>query len=358
MAIDTGKNGTKLVNLALQGGGAHGAYTWGVLDRLLEDGRLKIEAISGTSAGAMNAVVLADGMAKGGPAHARESLTRFWRAISETSRYSPIQRAPIDMIFGNWSIDASPGYMFFDMLSKVVSPYQLNPLNVNPLKDIIEHIVDFEALRAGNDIKLFVSATNVETGQVKVFKRSELTSDMVMASACLPLVFQAVEIDGAPYWDGGFMGNPVLFPFHNETASKDYVIVQINPIVRKGTPRSAREILNRMNEISFNASLLSELRSIEFAGRLIDEGKLNPKDFKRVNLHIIDADIELNPLGASSKLNAEWQFLTHLFGIGRRAADRWLEEHFGEMGERSSIDVRSIVQSIRTVFGLSSRSGD
>jgi NTE family protein len=303
----------------------------------------------------MNAVVLADGLAKGGPAQARENLKRFWREISETARYSPIQRAPIDMMFGNWSIDASPGYMFFDLLSKMASPYQLNPLNLNPLKDIIEHIVDFDKLRAGSGVKLFISATNVETGQVKVFNREEMTSGMVMASACLPLVFQAVEIGGAPYWDGGFMGNPVMFPFHDNTASRDYVIVQINPIIRKGTPRSARDILNRMNEISFNASLLSELRSIEFAGRLIDEGKLNPKEFKRVNLHIIEADEELNPLGASSKFNAEWEFLTHLFDIGRRAADRWLEAHFGEMGERSSVDVHSIVHSIRTVFGLLSR---
>ncbi len=345
-------NGSKLINLALQGGGAHGAFTWGVLDRLLEDGRIKIEAISGTSAGAMNAVVLVDGMAKGGYEGARENLKRFWREISDASRYSPIQRAPIDMLFGNWSLDASPGYIFFDLLNKMASPYQLNPLNINPLKDILEHIVDFERVRATDDMKLFISATNVETGRVKVFKREELTSDMVMASACLPLVFQAVEIDGVPYWDGGFMGNPVLFPFHNNTVTKDYVIVQINPVERKGTPRTAREIINRMNEISFNASLLNELRSIEFAGRLIDEGKLSANEFKRVHLHIIEAHDELTPLGASSKFNAEWDFLTHLQGIGRRAADRWLNVNFEEMGQRSTVDLKSIVRGIRAALRL------
>ncbi|MDX2266366.1 MAG: patatin-like phospholipase family protein [Hyphomicrobiales bacterium] len=349
---DTNSPGVKLINLALQGGGAHGAFTWGVLDRLLEDGRIRIEAISGTSAGAMNAVVLADGLAKGGYDGAREALAKFWRDISDATRYSPIQRAPIDMLFGNWSLDASPGYLFFDLLNKMASPYQINPLNLNPLRDIIEHTVDFERMRTGADLKLFISATNVETGRVKVFKRTELTADMVMASACLPFVFQAVEIDGVPYWDGGFMGNPVLFPFHNHTVTKDYVIVQINPVERKGTPRSAREILNRMNEISFNASLLNELRSIEFAGRLIDEGKLNANEFKRVNLHIIEAHNELDPLGASSKFNAEWDFLTHLRDIGRRAADRWLEKNFDMMGQRSSVDMKSLVRGIRAAFRL------
>jgi NTE family protein len=343
-------NGAKAINLALQGGGAHGAFTWGVIDRLLEDGRIRIEAISGTSAGAMNAVVMADGLAKGGYEGARNALTKFWREIAQATRYSPVQRAPIDMLFGNWSLDASPGYIFFDLLNKMASPYQINPLNLNPLKDIIEHTVDFEKMRAADDIKLFISATNVETGRVKVFKRHELTADMVMASACLPFVFQAVEIDGVPYWDGGFMGNPVLFPFHNSTQTRDYVIVQINPVERKGTPRSAREILNRMNEISFNASLLNELRSIEFAGRLIDEGKLKPQEFKRVNLHIIEAHSELDPLGASSKFNAEWDFLTHLRDIGRRAADRWLEKNFEMMGERSSVDMKTLVRGIRNAL--------
>ncbi len=349
---DRPANGVKLINIALQGGGAHGAFSWGVLDRLLEDGRIRIEAISGTSAGAMNAVVLADGLAKGGYEGARDALAKFWREISQATRYSPIQRAPIDMLFGNWSLDTSPGYLFFDLLNKMASPYQINPLNLNPLKDIIEHTVDFEKMRASNDIKLFISATNVETGRVKVFTHHELTSEMVMASACLPFVFQAVEIDGVPYWDGGFMGNPVLFPFHNSTTTKDYVIVQINPVERKGTPRSAREILNRMNEISFNASLLNELRSIEFAGRLIDEGKLNRSEFKRVNLHIIEAHNELDPLGASSKFNAEWDFLLHLRDIGRRAADRWLEKNFEMMGERSSVDMRSLVRGIRAALRL------
>jgi len=334
----------KLVNVALQGGGAHGAFTWGVLDRLLEDGRISFEAISGTSAGAMNAVVVADGIMKGGPDGARQALEDFWQAVSQEGAKSPIQRSLLNVVMGDWSLENSPGYLFFDHLTRLASPYELNPLNQNPLRDLLESQIDFDRLTACDKLKLFVSATNVHTGRVKVFTCREITADVVMASACLPLMFQAVEIDGVPYWDGGYMGNPALFPFFDSCASSDVILVQINPIERKTTPRTAREILNRVNEIAFNSSLLKELRAIEFVARLIDEGKLDPSHYKEVLLHRIEAGEEMLALSASSKLNAEWEFLIHLRDIGREAASGWLEESFDRIGKESSVNIRTLFE--------------
>ena len=337
-------NGRKPVNLALQGGGAHGAFTWGVLDRLLEDERLEIEAISGTSAGAMNAVAVAEGMVTGGPEEARACLERFWRGVSEAGRHSLLRRTPLDVFMGNWNLDTSPVYLLLDLLGRVASPYEFNPLNLNPLRDLIEELVDFERVRACRHMQVFVSATNVETGRVKLFERHELSADVVMASACLPLLFQAVEIDGVPYWDGGYMGNPALFPFFDASRSDDVIIVQINPVFRQGAPRSAREIVNRMNEITFNSSLLREFRAIDFVTRLLEEGKLDRESYKQVLVHRISAEEHINPLGASSKMNAEWAFLRHLFDIGRDAAGAWLEENFRHLGKRSTLDLRAMYQ--------------
>ncbi len=346
MAPRRGKTFEKSINLALQGGGAHGAFTWGALDRLLEDERIHIEAISGTSAGAMNAVVVADGLMRAGAEGARESLEQFWRAVSEAGRSSPIQRGPIDIFMGNWSLDNSPSYVFFDLLNRVTSPYDVNPFNFNPLKTILEDVVDFELVRSCDKMKVLVSATNVETGRVKVFNRHELTCDMVMASACLPFMFQAVDIDGVPYWDGGYMGNPALFPFHSESTADDIVVVQINPVERKGTPRSAREILNRVNEITFNSSLLKELRAIDFVQRLLEEGKLDAKDYRRLHVHVIESQDRIMPLGASSKLNAEWEFLRHLFEIGRETAGAWIDRCYEHIGTRSTVDTRMMFQGL------------
>jgi NTE family protein len=332
------------VNLALQGGGAHGAFTWGVLDRLLADERIEIEAISGTSAGAMNAVAVAEGLLTGGPQEARACLRRFWKGVSAAAKSSPIRRTPIDVFMGNWNLDTSPAYLLFDLLGRVASPYEVNPLNINPLRDLLEGLVDFERVRACERMKVFVSATNVETGRVKVFERHELTADMVMASACLPLVFQAVEIDGVPYWDGGYMGNPALFPFFDASESDDVIVVQINPVFRRGAPKSAREILNRVNEITFNSSLLREFRAIDFVSRLLDEGKLDPETYKQVLVHRISAEEHINPLGASSKMNAEWDFLQYLFDVGWRAADGWLAVNFEHLGKRSTLDIRAMYQ--------------
>ena len=337
---------TKKINLALQGGGSHGAFTWGVLDKILEDGRLEFEAISGTSAGAMNAVVCADGMVRGGNDGARDALEHFWSAMSDSAKGSPIQRSPFDVLMGNWSLENSPGYDFFDAMTRVVSPYQTNPFNMNPLHRLIEEVVDFERVRACDQMKLFISATNVETGRVKVFDPHSLTADMVMASACLPMVFQAIEIDGVPYWDGGYMGNPSLFPFHTHTDCSDIVVIQINPVEREGAPKSAQDIMNRVNEISFNSSLLKELRSIDFVSRLIREGKISDKEYRNTRIHIIEDQDVLLPLGASSKMNAEWAFLTHLRDLGRVTAEGWLEKNFKHIGKKATVDISKLFQGI------------
>lgn len=335
-------DGRKPINLALQGGGAHGAFTWGVLDRLFEDNRLWIEGISGTSAGAMNAVVSAHGIAENGSEGAREKLHDFWYAVAQAGRFSPIQRDIISRLFGNWSLDQSPSYLFFDVVNRFASPYELNPLNINPLKTLLEEQVDFDYVRSCTNLNLFISATNVETGRVKVFERHELTADMVLASACLPFMFQAVEIDGIPYWDGGYMGNPVLFPFFKKTCCDDLLIVKINPLERKGTPKSARDILERVNEITFNSSLLKELRAIEFVSRLIHQDHLQKDTYKDVLVHLIHSEV-LMDLGASSKLNSEWEFLCMLKDAGRDAAEQWLDENIDAVGRRSSLDLSALL---------------
>jgi NTE family protein len=329
----------KPVNIALQGGGSHGAFTWGVLDWLLEDGRLGFSAISGTSAGAMNAVALADGFARGGADGAREKLASFWRAVARKGRFSPVQRTPWDIIWGNWSVENTPGYLWFDALSRALSPYATNPLNHNPLREVVETEIDFERVRACEWTKLFISATNVETGQLRVFETHEITPDTVMASACLPQIFQAVEIDGTPYWDGGYGGNPALYPFFYATPVEDVLLVQINPVLREGAPRSAREIQNRIDEISYNAGLLREFRAIAFVNDLIASGRIERGHYRNIRMHRIDADEALEDLSASSKVNAEWAFLEYLRDLGRSAAEDWLAEHFEAVGSRATLDI-------------------
>ena len=332
----------KMIEVALQGGGAHGAFTWGVLDRLLEDDRIMIEAICGTSAGAMNAVVVADGLDTGGKEGARQALKKFWSEVSKAGESSPFKRTWIDRLLGRWTLDFSPGYIFFEALSRLLSPYQINPLNINPLRDLVSSLVDFEHVRHAEGIKLFVIATNVRTGKKKVFHRQEMTVDMVMASACLPLAFQAVEIDGEAYWDGGYMGNPSLFPLVNDTQSRDIVIVQINPIVREELPRSAPEILNRINEITFNATLIKEVRAIAILKKLIAAEKLEDQLYKDALFHRINADSELKSLGVSSKFNTEWAFLEHLHDVGYRTTSAWLDKNFDDLGKRSTLDIDSV----------------
>lgn len=334
----------KPINLALQGGGAHGAFTWGVLDRLLEDERLSFDGISGTSAGAMNAVVLAGGYHKGGRDGARQALEKFWRSVSHDGRLSPVQRGIMDRFLGNWSFDNNPMFLALDVASRFVSPYDFNPFNINPLREILESEVDFEAVRANREIKLFISATNVRTGKVRIFRHDEITPDVVMASACLPFMFKAVEIEGTPYWDGGYVGNPPLFPFFRATATDDIVLVQTNPVERDETPHTARDILNRINEITFNASLLSEFRAIGFVSRLVNSGMLRglakKAGYRHMLMHRIAADEALAKLTSSSKFNTEWPFFLHLRDTGREAAEAFLKAHYSAIGKRSTLDLR------------------
>lgn len=330
----------KSINLALQGGGSHGAFTWGVLDHFMEDGRVSVEGITGTSAGAMNVAVLAQGYLDGGIEGAREFLEQFWRQVAYMGSFSPLKRSPLNILTGRWDMDDSPAYLMLDLFSRVASPYDTNPLNINPLRELVESTIDFEKVRACSVLKLFVAATNVHTGKIKVFNREELTADMLLASACLPSYFQAVEIDGVPYWDGGYVGNPPLYPLFHTTKSKDIIIVQINPVERNVTPKTAQEIQNRVNEISFNSSLLRELRAIDFVTRQLREDKLNRDRYSEILIHRIEATEQINPLSASSKVNSEWAFLTHLRDIGRESAKTFLDQHYASLGKDCTLNLR------------------
>src|ERR1700756_1878479 len=333
-----------LVDLALQGGGAHGAFTWGVLDRLLEEPWLGIDGISGTSAGAMNAAVLVDGHAKGGAAGARTALENFWLRVSEAARFSPLRRGPLDVILGRWTLDSSPIYVVMDLMSRLVSPYDLNPMGKNPLRAILVETINFERLGRA-PTKLFITATNVRTGRGHVFKNNAVTPDVLLASACLPTMFQAIKIDGEPYWDGGYSGNPTITPLIRECKSHDTILIQINPVERERSPRSASEILNRLNEVSFNAVVLKELRMIALLRQVADPGDTEGALWAGMRIHRVASDLMIN-LGYSSKLNAEWDFLCMLRDAGRRAADTFLAAHGADLGQRSSYDLDVLLKSV------------
>jgi len=333
-----------LVDLALQGGGAHGAFTWGVLDRLLEEPWLRIEGISGTSAGAMNAAVLADGHAAGGAEGARAALENFWRSVSRAALLSPLRRTPLDVLLGRWTLDYSPAFVAMDLASRLFSPYDLSPSGFNPLRDILAETIDFERLMAA-PIKVFVTATNVRTGRGRVFQNSAITPAVLLASACLPTLFQAVEIDGEGYWDGGYSGNPTITPLVRECASNDTILVQINPVERPGIPRTARDILNRLNEVSFNAVLLKELRMIALLRQIADPGDCEGASWASMRIHRVASDLMVD-LGYSSKLNAEWEFLCLLRDEGRASADAFLAAHGEDLGRRSSLDLDLLLEGV------------
>lgn len=332
----------KTINLALQGGGAHGAFTWGVLDKLLEDGRIGIDGICATSAGSMNACALAWGMHTGGPEKAREALHDFWQNISKAGEiFSPSRKAPWEK-FLPWKPDDSLSYFLFDSITRLFSPYQLNPFDFNPLRNVLEKSIDFDELRQCDCVKLFISTTHVRSGKVKVFNTDEITLDVVMASACLPFLFKAVTLDGEDYWDGGYMGNPALFPLFYKTQTRDLAIVHINPMERAKTPETAHEIMNRVNEISFNSSLLKELRSISFVKKLIEHDMLKDEhknDFTDVLVHSIRDDDVMTSLSVASKFDSSWEFLTHLRDHGRATMTTWLDAHFDDIGQRDTIDL-------------------
>jgi NTE family protein len=326
-----------LVDLALQGGGSHGAFTWGVLDRLIEEPWLKIDAISGTSAGAMNAALVADGWTQGGAEGARAALENYWRRVSQAAAFSPLQRSPLDRLMGRWTLDTSPAYIAMDLMARVVSPYDLNPLGLNPLSTILAESIDFDRL-ARAPIKLFITATNVRTGRGRVFRNAEITADVLLASACLPTMFHAVEIDGDPYWDGGYAGNPTLTPLVRESDAHDTILVQINPLERSEPLRTANEILNRLNEISFNSPLMKELRMIALLRQVADPGHGEGARWAGMRMHRIMSDA-LAEFGASSKLNAESAFLSLLKEEGRKSADGFIAAHGEDIGKRSTADL-------------------
>jgi NTE family protein len=331
-----------LIDLALQGGGSHGAFTWGVLDRLLEEPWLRIEAISGTSAGAMNAAVLAHGWAQGGATGAKEALDSYWRRVARAAAFSPLQRSPLEWLLGRWSLDNSPVYLAFDMMTRVFSPYHLNPLDLNPLRNILAESIDFDQLTRSS-IKFFITATSVRTGRGRIFRNSEISADVLLASACLPTMFQAIEIDGEYYWDGGYAGNPTITPLVRESDAHDTILVQINPRERTDIPRTANEVLNRLNEISFNSPLMKELRMIALLRQVAEPGHGEGARWAGMRIHRIWTD-RLAEFGASSKLNAEWAFVAMLKEEGRRSADQFLAAHAEDIGKRSTADLDVLLQ--------------
>ncbi|MFG1392231.1 patatin-like phospholipase family protein [Xanthobacter agilis] len=335
-----------LVDFALQGGGSHGAFTWGVLDRLLEESWLDIEGVSGTSAGAMNAAVLADGFAAGGREGAKVALEGYWRHVSEEARFSPFRRTPWDKAMGRWSLDSAPGFLFMDLMTRVFSPYQYNPLGRNALAPILEKQIDFERLRT-SPIKVFITATNVRTGRPKVFRNADITPEVLMASACLPTLFQAVEIDGEAYWDGGYSGNPTLAPLVGELKSDDTILIPINPLERPGTPKTPTEILNRLNEVSFNSVAVKELYMMALLQRHASQlsGDSEACDWARMRVHVVRNPV-MNDLGFSSKLNAEWEFLSWLKDEGRKAAEVFLAEHGHDIGKASTVDFEKLLAEL------------
>jgi NTE family protein len=330
----------KHVGVALQGGGAHGAFTWGVLDRLLEEEALVADAMCGTSAGAVNAVVCAYGLHIGGPTKAKELLETLWRKVALSGSYL-FKPGFFDQTFGNGNIYNSPGYMWFNALTQVMSPYNFNPFNYNPLRDILLEHIDFEELQRYNKKKLFICATNVKTNRAKIFSNKEITVDAVLASTCLPFLFQAVEIEGEYYWDGGYMGNPPIFPLITNTNLHDIVLIKINSININSVPTTARDIADRVNEISFNSSLINEMKMIHYRNELLRNGILKTDDKKNreIYVHTISGYEALSQLSYSSKMNTSWEFLVALKDKGREIADQWLQKDFKEVGLKSTFDV-------------------
>ncbi|AIL65616.1 Patatin [Rickettsiales bacterium Ac37b] len=326
----------KIVHLALQGGGAHGAFTWGILDKLLEDGRLDIDGIAATSAGSMNAIMYSYGYMEGGIDGARQKLYDFWQHVSSYSSsfipdYPPLEKLYYQMM-----------YIASISLGSIFSPYQSNPYNINFLKNILDQLIDFDKLKACKCNSLFISATNVRSGNVKVFTNKELSIEVVLASAALPNLYQAVKVGQDYYWDGGYMGNPPIFPLFYHGKTRDVIIVHINPMYRHNIPKTANEIANRINEITFNSSLLKEFRSIAFVNKLIEEKWLKDKfasKLRHILVHSIRADHALRDYDVASKFDSSWKFLTHLRDIGRHTASNWLHEHFSKIGKISTVDL-------------------
>ncbi len=335
------KDNKKRITIAMQGGGAHGAYTWGVLDRLLEEKDLVVEGVSGTSAGGMNAVATAQGIMLGGNEGARELLNKYWTVMSEKGKTSIFKPGVLDVLANKYIMHNSPGFLMFDFLSKIMSPYQMNPLGTDPLKDLVEELFDFEKLNEFDGVKIFLAATHVYTGKLKVFSNmnKELCTEALLATACLPTIHAAVMVKGEYYWDGGFIGNPVIYPLIYDCETSDIMLLKLNPTHRNRLPVTASEIGDRLNEITNNTSIMREMRSMHFITKLIDDGIVQPGAMKRLHVHMIEDEKVFMDLGWSSKLNTDIEFLTHLRDAGRKSADKWLEKNYDSIGKKTTADV-------------------
>lgn len=331
----------KKVSLALQGGGSHGAFTWGIIERLLQEDVLDIRGICGTSAGAMNAAVAAHGLQKGGRQGAIDLLETFWKRVADSAKFSPMQPSWLDSALYPGDANFSLGFQMFSFMTQNLSPYQFNPMDVNPLRDIVTDLIDFDEL-ARSDVKVFVCATNVKTCKPKIFKGKEVTADALMASTCLPLLFKAVEINGDFYWDGGYMGNPPIYPLIDHTDSNDILLLKVNPVVVSHVPKTVAEIQDRINDISFNSSLMAEMRMVYFKEKILKLGYDLRGRLRKVYFHGISADQVLDDYSLASKFNASWKFLNTLRERGHQSADKWLHESYGKVGTESSMDIRKV----------------
>lgn len=335
----------KKVNIALQGGGAHGALAWGILDALLEDGRIEVEGFTATSAGTMNALAFVQGIQEGGPEGARQKLHDFWQAISKAGTFfSPVRGNPVERFLGLGSGENPFSYFLFDSMTRLFSPYQFNPLDINPLRTVLEDTIDFDKIRACNKVKLFISATNVRSGKVHIFRNDDIGIDVALASSCLPFLFKSVEIKGEYYWDGGYTGNPALYPLFYQTDSNDILLIHLNPMYREEIPVTAPAIMNRLNEVSFNDSLLKELRSIAFVKKLIEHDMIRDEYkhmYKDLLVHPVRADDMMKDFSLTSKFDTDWDFLTTLRDSGRNGMKKWLEDHFDNIGKQSSVDLHA-----------------
>ena len=359
MTASSAKPVIRKLDLALQGGGSHGAFTWGVLDRLLEEEDIEFSGISGTSAGAVNSAVLVTGLVHGGREGARKALHDFWRDVSVSGLiFSPFSLTQASAgANGHVNFDQLPSYQWLNAFWRTFSPYEFNPLNLNPLRDVVLRHVDIDALHRCHEkrpgLRLFIAATSVHTGQARLFTGKDVSIEALLASACLPFIFQAVEIDGEPYWDGGYSGNPAIFPLIYHSEALDIMLVKINPLMREGTPTRSVDIIDRLSEITFNTSLLAEMRAIAFVSRLLREQRLDAGRYKDLRMHMIADDEGLAPFNASSKFNTDWGFLQQLSGLGREAADRWLKQHRAAIGQHATLDMER--EFLRKPWGNASR---
>lgn len=329
----------KKISIALQGGGSHGAFAWGVLDKILEDGRLFIEGFSGTSAGGLNALAYIQGFMENGPEGARKSLCTLWKSISEVSVISPCKPSPMDQLVGNFNLDHSIGHALFFQMAYSFSPYQWNPLDFNPLDIVIRKCFDFDKLSKFTDIKAFLCATNVCTGKLKIFTNKDISKETILATTCMPAFFRAAKVGEDFYWDGSYVGNPAIFPLINRCETPDIAVIQLTRQVCPKVPMTSQEISDRNAEINANLSLLREMRAIYFLTELIDSGKAT--DLKRINMHLIRNENLFSNLSQLSGLNTNWDFIDYLFHWGRKTAQRWLIDNFEDIGVKSSANIES-----------------